>query len=173
LPTPDASQTLGQRRESTAAYVGQDVSGLGERLEASRSPRPRVSDESGLPFGTQCVDIPTVWSRFRVSLSLLCAVSILSAPMESLVAELHDGDGDTRVVHVSEPSDSGHKTPGDAPVSHDVHLCHCAHSHLSGVPHRGAGRLVPAAIVRVSATDEVPPPPAAREALLRPPILIS
>lgn len=114
-----------------------------------------------------------VWSRLRLALSLLCAVSVLSAPLESLIAELHDGDGGATVVRVSEPADQGQKSSGDAPASHDVHICHCAHNHLAGVLLRSPAGTVLGGAPRVPAANETPPPPASREALLRPPILIS
>ena len=115
-----------------------------------------------------------IWRRLLHTLLLGCFLAFIG---EVPVADVHDGDASaSEVAHAdqvdghshSESVQQGETESGSS--GHDLHVCHCSHSHLSCVPvPEGAGAETPFILTSVSySTHDAPsvdPAPA-----LRPPI---
>lgn len=119
------------------------------------------------------VRLPT-WRRLANALLL---GSFLAFIGEIPVADVHDGDASaSEVAHAdqvaghshSESVQQGETESGSS--EHNLHVCHCTHSHLSCIPApEGAGAETPYSLTSVSYSSldapSVDPAPA-----LRPPI---
>jgi hypothetical protein len=114
------------------------------------------------------------WRRLINALLLGCFLAFIG---EIPVADVHDGDASaSEVAHADQLAGHSHSEsvqPGDTEAGstgHNLHVCHCTHSHLSCIPApEGAGAETPFTLTSVSSSSHdapsVDPAPA-----LRPPI---
>ena len=100
-------------------------------------------------------------ATIRRGASFLALLGLMSASLEVLVPDVHDGDVPIEVATTNNPApsdDAPARTPPGIPSpTHAAHIDHCAHSHLLD-----AGMKVCYAQV------ESPPPMPAMPTLLRP-----
>ena len=74
-------------------------------------------------------------AAIRRGASFLALLGLMSASLEMLVPDVHDGDVPTEVATASDtpaPSDDApaRTPPGIPSPTHAAHIDHCAHSHL-------------------------------------------
>ena len=74
-------------------------------------------------------------AAIRRGASLLALLGLMSASLEMLVPDVHDGDVPVELTtstdNPSHSDDASDRAPADLPSpSHAAHIDHCAHSHL-------------------------------------------
>lgn len=123
------------------------------------------------------VQIPYVISsvslkRFRRrALACLALFGVITAPLETLIPELHDGDAQRQLIVQSVGDVSASTTTPHAPASgHGFHVDHCCHSHLAGLAVTADAAAVPSAKAPEFDLTALAPPSLALPPHKRPPI---
>ena len=123
------------------------------------------------------VQIPYVISsvslkRFRRrALACWALFGVITAPLETLIPELHDGDAQQQLIVQPVGDASASTTTPHAPADgHGFHVDHCYHSHLAGLAVTADAAAVPSSKAPEFDLTTLAPPSLALPPHRRPPI---